>query len=69
MTGWYLVWVLIIRTGSAFVMDPHEQPQPSFDACTRAKIELEKELTENPIEWGDFTSFDVDCEYREERTP
>lgn len=64
MTGWYLIWVLTIRTGADFVMIPHELPQPSFDACARAKIELEQELTENPAEWGDFTSFNVDCKYK-----
>jgi len=66
MTGWFLVWVLIVRTGVYFVMIPYEEPMPSFNACTTAKIELEKELTENPVGWGDFTSFDVDCEYRQE---
>jgi len=66
MTGWVLVWVLVVRTGTAFVMTPHEKPMPSFDACTRAKIELETELSENPVSWGDFTSFSARCEYKDE---
>jgi len=69
MTGWFLVWVLIVRTGTEFVMIPHEKPMPSFVICTKSKIALEKELTENPVDWGDFTSFTVDCKYKDESTP
>ena len=65
MTGWFLVWTLIVRTGFDFVMIPHEKPMPSFAICTESKIALEIELIENPVVWGDFTSFDVDCEYRD----
>lgn len=66
MTGWYLVWMLVIRAGSDFVIIPDEKPMSSFDACTHAKIELEKDFTENPPDWGDFTSFSIDCEHRKE---
>ncbi len=45
---------------------PDERPRPSFDACTESKISLEKELAANPVPWGDFTSFSVRCEYRDE---
>jgi len=66
MTGWYLVWILVIRAGTDFTITPNERPQPSFDACTAAKISLEKEFVENPVFWGDFTSFSMRCEYRDE---
>ncbi len=69
MTGWYLVWILVIRTGIEFVIFPHERQMPGFEACTNAKIELETELALNPPEWGDFTSFSINCERREDDAP
>lgn len=66
MTGWYLVWILVIRVGIEFTITPNERLQPSFDACNNAKISLEKELVENPVSWGDFTSFSIHCEFKEE---
>lgn len=66
MTGWYLVWILVIRVGTDFTITPHEHLQSSFDACTRAKINIELELSVNPVPWGDFTSFSARCEYKEE---
>lgn len=59
----------MVRTGFDFVMLPHEKLTSSFDSCTTAKIALEIELTENPVVWGDFTSFTVTCKYKDENTP
>ena len=64
MTGWFLVWILIVRSGAMFVIEPYEQQMPSYDACVQAKIVKEKQLSENPAEWGNFTSYNVSCEYR-----
>ena len=63
MTGWYLVWILVIRFGSDFVIMPNERPV-SGESCQKAKIELEIQIAANPVEWGDFTSFSVRCELR-----
>jgi len=68
MTGWYLVWILVIRTGIDFHITDHERIMPSLDACRIAKIELETEMAENPVSWGDFTSFSIRCERREDET-
>jgi len=65
MTGWYLVWILVIRVGTDFTITPNERTMSSGDACTQAKIEMEKQFTANPVSWGDFTSFSFRCEYRE----
>lgn len=64
MTGWYLTWILVVRAGFDFSITPNEQPMPSFAICIESKIALERELTENPVVWGDFTSFSTDCKYR-----
>ncbi len=68
MTGWYLVWILVIRTGIEFHVTPHERPMPGFDACNNAKIELEAELAKNPVSWGDFTSFSIRCEFKDKNS-
>jgi len=66
MTGWFLVWILVVRTDAAFVIIPGEQQMPSYDTCIQTKYSKEKQLSENPIEWGDFTSYSVRCEYKDE---
>lgn len=69
MTGWFLTWILVIRVGLDFTITPNERQMPSFDACTRAKISLEKELVANPVSWGDFTSFSINCVHKDGDTP
>lgn len=62
--GWYLVWILVIRFGVDFTISPNELPMSSGETCEQAKIEMEIQLMENPVRWGDFTSFNVRCELR-----
>ncbi len=64
MTGWYLVWILVIRTGIDFYITPNELPMTGQEACREAKIAMETELATNPVKWGDFTSFSIRCELR-----
>jgi len=64
MTGWYLVWILVIRSGTDFFITPNEKPMSSAEACQEAKIEMELQLSKNPVEWGDATSFSIRCELR-----
>ncbi len=64
MTGWYLVWILVIRFGMDFSITPNEKPMSGAEACQDAKIEMEAGFTANPVEWGDFTSFSIRCELR-----
>jgi len=66
MTGWFLVWILVIRSGSDFYITPNEKPMSSGETCKHAKIELETQLLKNPVEWADFTSFSIRCELRTE---
>jgi len=39
----------------------------SSDACQAAALVKEKQLMENPVEWGDATSFSIRCERKEVR--
>ena len=64
MTGWYLVWILVIRVGTDFTITPNERPRSGAESCQQAKIELERQLAENPVSWGDATSFSIRCELR-----
>jgi hypothetical protein len=64
MTGWYLVWILVIRSGAEFHITPNERPVGSIEECQRQKIVLEKQFFENPVDWGDATSYSIRCEYR-----
>ncbi len=64
MTGWYLVWILVIRVGTDFTITPNERQMSGAESCQEAKIELEKEFSANPVSWGDFTSFSMRCELR-----
>jgi len=62
---WYLIWILIVRAGTEFHIFPKERPVVSAEACADAALILEKQLMENPIEWGDATSFSIRCELKE----
>ena len=62
---WFLVWILVVRSGTDFIIIPHERPIFGAEACGRAELLLEKQLMENPVEWGDFTSFSIRCERKE----
>ena len=62
--GWYLVWILVIRSGSDFFITPNELQMGSAEACQRAMIDMESQLMENPVNWGDATSFSIRCELR-----
>ncbi|KKM00587.1 hypothetical protein LCGC14_1802880 [marine sediment metagenome] len=64
MTGWVLIWILVVRVGFEFIIIPDEQQMPSHDTCIQTKYAKEKQLSENPVEWGDFTSYSVRCEYK-----
>ena len=64
MTGWVLIWILVVRAGVEFVIIPDERQMPSYDTCIQTKYAKEKQLSENPVEWGDFTSYTVICEHR-----
>ena len=64
MSGWYLVWILVIRSGSDFFITPNEKLMGSAEACQIAMIDMEAQLTKNPVEWGDATSFSIRCELR-----
>ncbi len=62
---WYLVWILVIRTGSDFYITDNERAVGSLTICREQKVALEKEYTNNPVDWGDATSYSIWCDFRE----
>lgn len=64
MSSWYLVWILIVRTGYEFTLTPFERQVASSTSCTQAALVLEKQLMANPVEWADGYSFSIRCEPR-----
>ncbi len=63
---WYLIWILVIRTGSDFYITPNERAAGSLANCQEQKIALEKEYYDNPVDWGDATSYSIWCTFKDE---
>ena len=62
---WYLVWILVIRSGSDFFITPNERVVGSLKDCRKQTIVLEQQFHDNPVDWGDATSYSIRCEFRE----